>query len=45
MLTGSKVIAQTVTHTDTQKHRQTDKHTDMMKTLPLPHIQEVKMHS
>ena len=40
MLTGSEVIAQTVTQTDTKK--QTHRHTDMMKTLPLLHTQEVK---
>ena len=37
MSSGSKVIAQT----DTQTHRHTDKHTDMTKTLPLPHTREV----
>ena len=35
MSTHPKVIAQTDTHTD--------RHTDTMKTLPLPHTQEVKM--
>ena len=37
MSTGSKVIAQTDTH------RQTDTHTDTTKTLPLPHTREVTM--
>ena len=35
MSTGSKVIARTDTHIDTHK--------DTMKTLPLPHMQEVKI--
>ena len=35
MSTASKVTAQT------DGHRQTDTHTDTMKTLPLPHKREV----
>ena len=43
MSTGSKVIAQTNTHTRGQTHtdKHTDRHTDTMKTLPLPHTREV----
>ena len=49
MSTGSKVIAWTHTHTytdtDTHRHTQTHTDTDTMKTLPLPHTQEVKILS
>ena len=43
MLTGSKVIAQTDTHTHTDRQTHTDRHThtDVMKTSPLPHTWEV----
>ena len=42
MPTGSKVIAQTDKHINTQTDRQTHTHTHTMKTLPLPHMWEVK---
>ena len=41
MSTGSKVIAQIHTHTHTHTHTHIDRHTDMTKTLPLPHTQEI----
>ena len=43
MSTGSKVIARTDRQTDRQTHTQTHRHTDMTKTLPLPHMREVKI--